>query len=272
MASRIGPETGAAIAAVHASRATVEQPFASCRNILGLSKGYSPELLERACAQANVAGTLPSYTGIKNRTLHQGRRRRARRPRQVRRAHARGGRLPQGRWRRVLAEEDFDLFQADQGKAMGDKLREMVVDPSNDEMSFEERMKVPVDAEASVRRDRMVAKLVREARFELPSACVEDVLYLKGRKPGKDRVLRRAECSWVDDCEVMIIISQNGCGKSFLSHAFGNSACRGLIPARYERLADMLDELNHSRPAADGTHYTRMDALKTVRRSSSTTS
>lgn len=47
----------------------MEQAFVSCRNILGLSKAYSPELLERACAQANAAGALPSYTGIKNRIL-----------------------------------------------------------------------------------------------------------------------------------------------------------------------------------------------------------
>ena len=68
-ASRVGPETGTAIGAVLASRAIVEQSFVSCRNILGLSKTYSPELLERACAQANAAGALPSYTGIKNRIL-----------------------------------------------------------------------------------------------------------------------------------------------------------------------------------------------------------
>ncbi len=68
-ASRVGPETGTAIGAVLASRAIVEQSFVSCRNILGLSKAYSPELLERACAQANAAGALPSYTGIKNRIL-----------------------------------------------------------------------------------------------------------------------------------------------------------------------------------------------------------
>lgn len=164
----------------------------------------------------------------------------------------------------MLTEEDFDLFRQFRVKAMGDKLREMVDDPSYDEMTFEERMKVLIDAEASARRDRKVAKLVREARFKLSSACVEDVLYLKGRKLSKDRVLRWAECSWVDDCEVMVIISRTGCGKSFLSQALGNAACRRLIPTRYVRLADMFDELNRSRSAGDGTFYTRMDALKSV--------
>lgn len=68
-ASRIGPETAGAVSRVLASKVVVEQSFVACRNILGLSKTYSPELLERACAQANAQGAVPSYTGLKNRIL-----------------------------------------------------------------------------------------------------------------------------------------------------------------------------------------------------------
>ena len=68
-AGRIGPETRVAIGRVLASRIIVEQAFVACRNILGLSKAHSPELLERACEQANATGALPSYTGVKNRIL-----------------------------------------------------------------------------------------------------------------------------------------------------------------------------------------------------------
>lgn len=164
----------------------------------------------------------------------------------------------------MLSEEDFDLFRQFRVKAMGDRLREMVDDPSCDEMTFEERVKVLLDAEASARRDRKVAKLVREARFKLPSACVEDVLYLQGRKLSKDRVLRWAECSWVEDCEVMVIISKTGCGKSYLSQALGNAARGRLIPTRYVRLSDMFDELDRARVIGDGSYYQRMDALKSV--------
>lgn len=164
----------------------------------------------------------------------------------------------------MSGEGDFDLFGQLRAKAMGDRLREMVDDPSCDEMAFEGRVRVLLDAEASARRDRKVAKLVREARFKLPSACVEDVLYLQGRKLSKDRVLRWAECSWVEDCEVMVIISKTGCGKSYLSQALGNAACRRLIPTRYVRLADMFDELDRARVIGDGSYYQRMDALKSV--------
>lgn len=68
-ATRIGPETASAIGRVMGSRSIVEQSFVSCRNILGLSKTYAPELLERACAKMNATGALPSYTGLKNAIL-----------------------------------------------------------------------------------------------------------------------------------------------------------------------------------------------------------
>ena len=68
-AAKIGPETEAAITCVLDSRTVVEQAFVPCRNILGLSKRYTPQLLEAACAQVNALGALPSYTGVKNMIL-----------------------------------------------------------------------------------------------------------------------------------------------------------------------------------------------------------
>lgn len=68
-AAKIGPETEAAITRVLDSRRIVEQAFVPCRNILGLSKRYAPQLLEAACAQVNALGALPSYTGVKNAVL-----------------------------------------------------------------------------------------------------------------------------------------------------------------------------------------------------------
>lgn len=68
-AEKIGPERASAIGRVLESRPIVEQSFTSCRNILGLSKTYSPALLERACGRANSLGALASYTSLKNSIL-----------------------------------------------------------------------------------------------------------------------------------------------------------------------------------------------------------
>lgn len=68
-AGRVGPETRRAIERLMESHAIVEQSFVKCRNILGLSKAYTPGLLERACERCNELASMPSYTGIKNSIL-----------------------------------------------------------------------------------------------------------------------------------------------------------------------------------------------------------
>lgn len=65
-ADRVGPSTGACVRRVLDSRPVVEQAFVPCRNILGLSKRYSPELLERACARYAAGPAVPSYTALKD--------------------------------------------------------------------------------------------------------------------------------------------------------------------------------------------------------------
>ena len=164
----------------------------------------------------------------------------------------------------LLTEEHFELFKKFRVKAMGDKLREMVEDEGYDGFTFEEKMVMLVEAEESARRERKVAKLVKEAGFKDASACVEDLLYLPGRTLSKDRMARYAECSWVENCEVVVVISKTGCGKSFLTQALGNAACRKLISVRYTRLADVCDDLNRARAADDGSYFEKMDAYKSV--------
>ena len=164
----------------------------------------------------------------------------------------------------MLTEEHFDMLTRFRVRAMGDKLREMVDDASYDRYTFEERMEMLIEADASARRDRKVAKLVREARFKLPNACAGDIVYLKERKLGRDRVARLASCGRVEDREVVVIISKTGCGKSFISQALGNAACRRLFTVRYARLADIMDDLNRCGAAGDGSCYERMDAYKRV--------
>ena len=164
----------------------------------------------------------------------------------------------------MLTEEHFELFKQFRIKAMGDKLREMIDDASYDKFTFEEKVEMLLDAESTARRDRKVAKYVKQAGFKTPSACVEDVVYLSDRTLSKDRIMRYAGCEWVENCEVMVIISKTGCGKSYLCQAFGNAACRKLIEVRYTRLAGICEDLDRARAAADGSYYELMDELKTV--------
>lgn len=165
----------------------------------------------------------------------------------------------------MLTEEDFAKFTAFRVRAMGQRLREMCEDESYDTWTFEEKVKEMIDAEDAARQARKITKLVREARFKEPAACVEDIIYMPERKLSRDRIARLAECSWVEADEVLVAISKTGSGKSYIAQALGNAACRRLLPTRYVRLADLCCELNRARMAADGSYYRAMDRFKSVK-------
>lgn len=165
----------------------------------------------------------------------------------------------------MLTEEDFARFKEFRCAAMGDKLREIVGDPSYDSMTFEEKVKEMIDAQVNAKVTSKIQRLNKAAGFKLPEACVEEIVYLPERTLSKDRVERLASCRWVEDNEVVAIISKTGCGKSYIAQALGNAACRKLHPVRYRRLADIFADLNQARAACDGSYYERIDEFKKVK-------
>lgn len=165
----------------------------------------------------------------------------------------------------MLSEEQFHLFTEFRIGAMGAKLREIVDDESYDGLTFEEKIEMMLDAEIEARRDRKVEKLTKAANFKQSDACIEDVIYLQERSIKKDRILRYAECRWVEDNEVLILISKSGCGKSFLAQSLGNAACRKLHSVRYARLIDIIEDLKRAREDGAHAYYERLAGYKTVK-------
>ncbi|WP_066831776.1 ATP-binding protein [Collinsella ihumii] len=147
----------------------------------------------------------------------------------------------------VLTEEDFALFARWRVGAFGDKLREIVEDEACDDLTFEDKVGMCIDAELEARENRKIQKAMRDARFKIKTACVEDIYYLPDRSVTRDRIARLASCSWVEARENLVIISESGGGKSYIAQALGVAACRRLHSVRYAGLNDMFRELNVAR-------------------------
>lgn len=162
----------------------------------------------------------------------------------------------------MLTEEDFRLFTKWKMGAFGEKLREICEDDAYDALTFEEKVRLCIDAQAEARTNNRIAKMCREARFKQRDACVEDIVYLPGRSLSKDRVTRLAGCAWVDAMENLVIISETGGGKSYLAQALGVAACRRQHSVRYVRLNDMCRELTVAR--SEGELYPAIDRLAKV--------
>lgn len=164
----------------------------------------------------------------------------------------------------MLTQHHFDLLRKFRVSAMGEKLRETVGDQRHGSLTFEEKIEIAIDAEEDARESRKVSKLVGEAAFPNPSACVEEIEYLPERKLSKDRIQRLAECGWIGRGQVVVVISASGRGKSYVAQAIGVAACRPRHHVRYARLADLFDDLNRARARGGTAYYELMDYYKGI--------
>ena len=119
------------------------------------------------------------------------------------------------------------------------------------QLGFDERFSMLVDAERSQREKNKLARIIHEARFAAPGAEIEDIEYHADRKLDKVQLIQFAACKYIDDGHHIILKGASGSGKTFLACALGNAACRKFKKVRYARMPELLDELAVAHTAGD---------------------
>ena len=115
--------------------------------------------------------------------------------------------------------------------------------PAMSALSFDERLAMMVDAEWLSRLNNRLIRLVKAADLREPSACLEDIDYNPRRKLDKADIARLSDCLWIKEGKNLIITGATGTGKSYLSSAFGNAACRFGLSVRSFRVNRLLTDL-----------------------------
>jgi DNA replication protein DnaC len=146
---------------------------------------------------------------------------------------------------------------------MAAKFREQLDDNTAKELNFEERFGCLVDAEWAAHKSHRLTRLIRNAGFEFPGACLENVEYHSDRKLDQPLIVRLGTCSYIDECRNIIILGATGNGKTWLSNAFGIAACRNFQTVRYVRLPELLAELAVAR--VEGTYSKVIASYKKVK-------
>jgi DNA replication protein DnaC len=146
---------------------------------------------------------------------------------------------------------------------MAVSFKKQTTDKTFEEMCFEERFGLIVDSEWTARKNNRLTRLIRKAAFDFPGACIEDVDYRPDRELDKALITRLGTCNYIQDCRNIILLGATGSGKTWMSNAFGNAACRNFYTVRYVRLPDLLAELSASR--AEGTYRKVMKSYKQVK-------
>jgi DNA replication protein DnaC len=120
------------------------------------------------------------------------------------------------------------------------------------EMAFEERFGLLVDAEWSARKSNRLKRLIKNASYSISGACVENIAFHADRKLDKSLIARLATCTYIHENHNVIILGATGVGKTYLACALGIAANRSFLTTRYARLPDLLSDLAIAR--ADGTY------------------
>lgn len=158
----------------------------------------------------------------------------------------------------MLNHHTLDQLRALKLTGLADAYAQQLEQPATHELSFDERLALLVDREATYREDRRLRRLLRLARFK-QAACVEDIDYKHRRGLDRSQMAALVTCDWVRARHNLHITGPSGCGKSWLAEALGNQACRQGLGARYERVSRLVEELRIAR--GDGSYGKRLAYL-----------
>ncbi|WP_455285889.1 IS21-like element helper ATPase IstB [Cupriavidus necator] len=124
-----------------------------------------------------------------------------------------------------------------------DGLEEQLTQPGAASLSFEERLSLLVDREASWRDDRRRTRLLKQARLKYPQAAIEDLDTRSGRGVDSRSLTSLALGDWVEAGYSLLISGPTGAGKSWLACALAQYACRRGHSALYLRVPRLAEEL-----------------------------
>lgn len=156
----------------------------------------------------------------------------------------------------MLINQTKEKLYAMRLSGMASGLDEMFKIKENASLSFEEKLSLLVDKEWTLRENRKLSRLLREAKFK-ENACLEDLDYRQKRELDKNLIQTLANCNWLEKHHNLIIAGATGSGKTYLSCALGNSACRQGYKVYYSRLPRLLEELRIAK--ADGSYIRLMN-------------
>ena len=109
---------------------------------------------------------------------------------------------------------------------MADAFRIQMNDSSMREVPFEDRFGMLVDHEYTERKNKRLKRLIRNAEFEQPDACIAAVDYGHNRKVNRMLVERLATCEYITEYRNIFITGATGSGKTYMACAFGMEACK----------------------------------------------
>lgn len=153
----------------------------------------------------------------------------------------------------MLIHPTLDKLKALRFTGMARALEEQMNMPQINDLAFEERLGLMIDREVTERKNRRLNSRLKKAKLR-QQASIEDIDYRHPRGLDRSLMAQLATCTFISGHHNPQT-GPTGCGKSYLSCALAQKACREGCSAQYIRLPRLLPELHIAK--ADG-RYARL--------------
>ena len=112
-------------------------------------------------------------------------------------------------------------------------------DISLTDLSYKERLDFLIEELISVRQNRLIGRLIKNACLKYPNASLA-TLDCKARDISKDKISSLASMGFVGAATNLIITGPTGAGKTYLACVLGVESCKQTFRTAYVRMPDML--------------------------------
>jgi DNA replication protein DnaC len=143
----------------------------------------------------------------------------------------------------MLTHPTLDQLRALKLDGMVDAFLELQQQDRAKDLSHAEWLALLLDREVAKRNSKRFQSRLRAARLRHSQASIEDVDYRAQRRLDKALFQELATCRWVADRRNLLVTGKCGLGKSWLSCALAQKACRDGYTVSYTRVPRLFAEL-----------------------------
>jgi DNA replication protein DnaC len=161
----------------------------------------------------------------------------------------------------MLIEQTMDKLNAMKLTGLVEALRQQLAAPQHTKLSFDERLGLLVDAEWLARDQKRLKTRLHAAKMRYP-ASIENVDFTHPRGLDRQVVLALGNCGFIQGRQNIVITGPTGSGKTYLTCALVERACRRGHRALYVRMPRLLHDIAVAR--GDGSYARLLDRLLKV--------
>lgn len=147
--------------------------------------------------------------------------------------------------------------------ALYSALQEQLIQSAYDELPFERRLQLLLEAERLSRDNKKVERLQRQAKLHEKSAAIEEITFTPSRGMDKAIILDLASGGYIQHHRNIILVGPTGTGKSFIAQALANKAMAQGYSALYLRIPRLMQLLSSAR--GDDEYLKLLARLKRIK-------